>query len=68
MKYIEIDGKIIEVHGCEDCPCCDEGDGGYDAVCKHPSVSNLWQVYTATIYRSGVLVEEVVCPLRKVEE
>lgn len=71
MRYIEIDGQKIEVHGCEDCPCCDEGEGGYGEcgmTCKHPSVSKLWQVFTATIYRSGVSVGEVVCPLREVEE
>ena len=65
MKYIEIDGRRIEIRGCEDCPCCDEGDGGYGATCKHPSVSKLWQVFTATIYRSGVPIGEVTCPLKE---
>lgn len=69
MKYIEIDGKRTEIHGCADCPCCDEGDGGYGEggmTCKHPSFSKLHQVF-GTIWRYGVPVEEVTCPLRKVK-
>lgn len=68
MRYIEIDGERIEVHGCDDCPCYDDGDDGYGAVCKHPSTSETWRGYTATVYRSGTSIEDVVCPLREVKE
>lgn len=65
MRYIEIDGERIEVRGCEDCPCCDMGDGGYGARCKHPSVSELWCDGT---YRYGPFLGDAECPLREVEE
>ena len=68
MKYIEIDGERIEVHGCDDCPCYDGGDDGYCAVCKHPSTSETWRGFTGTVCRSGTFIEDVVCPLREVEE
>lgn len=38
MRFIEIDGERIEVHGCSDCPCYNEKDDDYRPVnsCKHP--------------------------------
>lgn len=68
MRYIEIDGEKIEVHGCEDCPCYDDGDDGYGAECKHPSVSEVWQYkYSLKRYRSGASIGGP-CPLREVIE
>lgn len=64
MRYIEIDGKRYEVRGCIDCPCCDEGDSGYGAWCKHPRNSE--EPKYGTLY--GIDLEDVECPLREVEE
>lgn len=64
MRYIEIDGERIEVHDCEDCPCCDKADGGYGASCKHPCNSEV----TKFGYRYGTFLEDAECPLREVEE
>lgn len=63
MKYIEVDGERIEVHGCFGCPCCDHGDGGYGASCKHPRNSELLEPN----YRYGTSLEDAECPLREVE-
>jgi hypothetical protein len=70
MKYIEIDGERIEVHGCDDCPCCDQGDGGYGATCKHPRNSEVEEYGSRyTFYaRCGIFLEDVECPLREVDE
>lgn len=61
MKYIEIDGERIEVHDCLECPCHDDGDGGYGASCKHPRNSEV-----AKGYRFGTFLEDAECPLREV--
>ena len=71
MKYTEIDGVRYDVVSCADCPFYNNGEfkmGLYHSDCKHPSISEVWQGYTTTIHRSGVSVEEVVCPLREVKE
>ena len=70
MRYIEIDGERIEVHRCEDCPCCDQGDGGYGASCKHPCNSEVTKYGSRYTYyaRYGIILEDAECPLREVKE
>ena len=63
MRYIEIDGERVEVRSCIDCPCCDEGDGGYGASCKHPCNSEVTKYGS----RYGIFLEDAECPLREVE-
>ena len=39
MKYIEIDGERIEVHGCRDCPCYDYGERSVYGGANTPRVA-----------------------------
>ena len=70
MKYIEIDGVRIKVRGCRDCPCCDQGDRGYGASCKHPCNSEVTKIghRYSCFGRYGIILEDAECPLREVEE
>ena len=71
MRYIEIDGERIEVHGCSDCPCYNEKDDDYLPVnsCKHPlrsKVSECTLCGGGYYERHGTRFEGVVeCPLRE---
>lgn len=77
LRYIEIDGERIEIHGCDDCPCYNEMEDDYLPVnsCKHPLRSKVSR-YTlkslgGEIYyeRCGTHLKGVVeCPLKRVGE
>lgn len=75
-RYIEIDGEMIEVHGCSDCPCYNEKDDDYLPVnsCKHPLRSKVSACtlgcFGEEVYyeRHGTRFKGVVeCPLREVD-
>lgn len=69
-RYVEIDGEKIEVHGCDDCPCHDDGDMGYGAMCKHPKNSYI-EVFDGKMYERPVYLRVGLgrsCPLREEEE
>ncbi len=36
MRFIEIDGKVLYVTNCDECPCY-ESDSGGRGYCKHPT-------------------------------
>lgn len=76
LRYIEIDGEMIDVHGCSDCPCYNEKEDDYLPVnsCKHPlrskvSTSTLEYLGGEVCYeRHGTYFKGVVeCPLREVD-
>lgn len=59
QRYIEIDGKRVEVESCRECPCYSEVDkDGKGPWCKHP-VNYAWP-------REGHRYGKY-CPLRKVD-
>ena len=77
LRYIEVDGELIEVHGCLDCPCYNEKEDDYLPAnsCKHPlrskvSASSLEYLGGGICYeRHGTYFKGVVeCPLREVKE
>ena len=74
MRYIEIDGERVEVHGCKDCPCYDYGERSVFEGCKHPSRSyvqhhewNLVIPLTEYFRRPKDNWTWGKCPLREVE-
>lgn len=77
LRFIEIDGEMIEVHGCSDCPCYNEKEEDYLPVnsCKHPLRSKVNRYILECLgggvcyERHGTYFEGVVeCPLKKVGE
>lgn len=73
MKYIEIEGERIEVHGCGDCPCFDHGEDGRYGMCRHPSRSVVRNYYVGGFIRTTMYVRKPMdrwlgdrCPLREV--
>lgn len=59
QRYIEIDGKRVEVENCRECPCYSEVDkDGKGPWCKHPAhCAWPWEGHRYGKY----------CPLRKVD-
>ena len=80
MRIIEVDGMTCRVDGCLDCPCFDEGDGGYGSCCKHPARSTIDENVIGRRYRNcdqfflyNVFKAEKThfwdkCPLREMKE
>lgn len=74
MKYIEIDGERVEVHGCLNCPFYEGRDIEY--YCRHPSRTQVESYeWVGGLVRSTEYVRTSKgrwirsrCPLREVEE
>ena len=62
MKYIEIDGITVKVDDCNQCPCFNQGDGGYESSCNHPLFED-----TKETRKAKFCDYFKYCPLREVE-